>query len=287
MKMKKSLWHEKNNARDYHGYTKKFPMYRNESKELVKLADIKKGMTILDLACGTGVSTKEIIKKLGKSGKIYAVDFSEAMLNIAKKEIKNKNVIFIKSWAQKVDEIISEKVDRVICNGAFWIINNPETLEAIFNVMKDDGKLVFNMSGQVFKFDEKNTQKLILSSFSKIMTEIAVKEYGLDFNKFSNKSRMGNQDLKSLKNSIKDFFVIESFKISERKRSMEETYEFRKIPIMIKKFSEQLGYKKSIELLNKAYTLIDKKKNHNDKWIHFVAVKNKACAHESTQAFGV
>ena len=142
-------------------------MYHNESKELVDLADIRKGMTILDLACGTGVSTKEILKKLGETGKIYAVDFSEAMLNLAKKEIKNKNVVFIKSLAQKIDEVISEKVDRIICNGAFWLINKPETLKAMANILKDDGKLVFNMPGQIFKFDEKNKQKVnFIFSFS-------------------------------------------------------------------------------------------------------------------------
>ncbi len=272
---KKSLWHEKDNAEAYHRYTKKFPMYHNESKELVDLADIRKGMTILDLACGTGVSTKEILKKLGETGKIYAVDFSEAMLNLAKKEIKNKNVVFIKSLAQKIDEVISEKVDRIICNGAFWLINKPETLKAMANILKDDGKLVFNMPGQIFKFDEKNKQKLILSSLSQIMTEIAVKKYGLDFNKFSNKLTRASHDFSSFKKSIKDFFVIESFKISEHKRSMGEIYEFQKIPVITRRFSEQLGYEKSIELLNKAYALIDKKKNHNDKWIHFVATKNK------------
>ena len=55
-------------------------------------------------------------------------------------------------------------MDRIICNGAFWLINKPETLKAMANILKDDGKLVFNMPGQIFKFDEKNKQKLILSS---------------------------------------------------------------------------------------------------------------------------
>ena len=60
-------------------------------------------MTILDLACGTGVSTKEILKNLGETGKIYAVDFSEAMLNLAKKEIKKIRMSFLLNlWLKKL-----------------------------------------------------------------------------------------------------------------------------------------------------------------------------------------
>ena len=150
------------------------------------------------------------------------------MLNLAKKEIKNKNVVFIKSLAQKIDEVISEKVDRIICNGAFWLINKPETLKAMANILKDDGKLVFNMPGQIFKFDEKNKQKLILSSLSQIMTEIAVKKYGLDFNKFSNKLTRASHDFSSFKKSIKDFLSLNLLKSASTKEVWEKYMNFRK-----------------------------------------------------------
>ena len=55
------------------------------TKELVKLVDIKKGNSVLDLACGTGVVTKKIRDKVSTSGFVVGVDTSTTAITIAKK----------------------------------------------------------------------------------------------------------------------------------------------------------------------------------------------------------
>ena len=44
------------------------------TKKLLELSKIKKSDTVLDLACGTGLVTKKLIRKVGSKGQIYAVD---------------------------------------------------------------------------------------------------------------------------------------------------------------------------------------------------------------------
>jgi len=42
------------------------------------------GDTVLDLACGTGLNFRHIIKRTGREGRIVGVDFTRAMLRQAR-----------------------------------------------------------------------------------------------------------------------------------------------------------------------------------------------------------
>jgi len=271
----KLSWHDKENAELYHNYAQKFPMYKNTSRDLIEMAELKEGMVVVDLACGTGITTKEILKKIGESGKIYAVDLSQAMLDIAQEEIRNKNVFFIKSLAGKINEVIKEKTDRVVCNAAFWQMKMPKTLKAVSDVLKNDGKFVFNLSGQVFRDinDTKKVNKVNVTYLKEKMIKIATEEYGFDPEKSKGETVKINYDMENLKEILKEFFNIENYKIVEYERTIEDRYEFNKIPLMTKEYSKQLGYEKTMGILNKAYNITDKKKVIGDMWVHFVAVK--------------
>ena len=48
------------------------------------LDPLKPGMKVLDLGCGTGDLALDAIKKIGNSGEVVGLDFSEKMLSIAK-----------------------------------------------------------------------------------------------------------------------------------------------------------------------------------------------------------
>ena len=55
------------------------------TRKLVKMVDINKGDAVLDIACGTGVVTNEIQKKIGKSGYVIGIDTSSTAIKIGKK----------------------------------------------------------------------------------------------------------------------------------------------------------------------------------------------------------
>jgi len=46
------------------------------------------GHTAVDLACGTGFTTEAILRKLGETGCVYAVDYSAPMLEKAMEYIQ-------------------------------------------------------------------------------------------------------------------------------------------------------------------------------------------------------
>ena len=60
--------------------------------ESLKLADIKKGEMVLDIAFGTGWSLEKIIPYLGSNEKIYGIDFSKCMHRVAKTRLRKKGM---------------------------------------------------------------------------------------------------------------------------------------------------------------------------------------------------
>ena len=56
----------------------------------IKELEIKKGQTILNLPCGTGVNFKHFQRYLENSGLIIGIDLSSGMLNQAKKKSKKR-----------------------------------------------------------------------------------------------------------------------------------------------------------------------------------------------------
>ena len=70
-------------------------MYQDLSKVIARLADIQSGMTVLDLGCGTGVTSQLALENLGAQGHLFALDFSEAMLAVAQAQLPAEKVTLI------------------------------------------------------------------------------------------------------------------------------------------------------------------------------------------------
>jgi len=63
---------------------------RKAVKKVIKLADVKNGNTILDVACGTGVMLKNIVKQ-NPEGKNIGIDISPDMIAKARKKLAKQN----------------------------------------------------------------------------------------------------------------------------------------------------------------------------------------------------
>jgi ubiquinone/menaquinone biosynthesis C-methylase UbiE len=117
------------------------------TKKLVELVNINKGDTVLDVACGTGVVTNEIQKKIGKSGYVVGVDTSSTAIKIAKKwNGKKSNVDFVNTDAEKFN--FSKKFDVVTCQyGLFFFPNAQKALKNMKNSLKKSGNIGISVHG--------------------------------------------------------------------------------------------------------------------------------------------
>ena len=115
------------------------------TKKLIELIKINKNNRVLDVACGTGVVTKQIQKKVGKSGYVVGIDTSTTAIKIAKKENK-KNLDFLNADAENLS--FSKKFDIVTCQYAlFFFPNAQKALKNIKNSLKKSGMIGISVHG--------------------------------------------------------------------------------------------------------------------------------------------
>jgi len=113
---------------------------RNEIElEQLKNLKIQKNSIALDIGCGTGRYSKILSKKCKK---VYALDYSKPMIDLAKKINSEKNINYICIDATKFIKNI--KFDLILVTGVFIFLNNDSMEKIISNVskmLKKEGKV--------------------------------------------------------------------------------------------------------------------------------------------------
>ena len=119
---------------------------RNGYSDLMKWINdkTKQSKILVDLGCGNGNTSMQI----ESYEKIYCVDISQNMLDIAKNKLNNHNIIFVKNdLLGFFDDFKSDKkIDTVISTYAIHHLTQDEKhilFEKIFNFLPKDGKIVF------------------------------------------------------------------------------------------------------------------------------------------------
>ncbi len=100
---------------------------------------------ILEIGCGTGIYTRLLKAKFGDSS-IRAIDISETMIEVARKNTPSENVEFIVGDAE---EIGSEKsYDLITSNSAIqWFGSIENALQGYSNILNKGSWLVFSSFG--------------------------------------------------------------------------------------------------------------------------------------------
>jgi len=106
---------------------------------------INEGMKVLDIGCGPGFFSIELAKLVGNSGKVYAVDLQEGMLQKIRDKIKGteleERITLIKS--EQDSFIVQEKVDFIL---AFYMVHEVPDKNKLFkdliSVLDDKGNFL-------------------------------------------------------------------------------------------------------------------------------------------------
>lgn len=128
--------------------------------EALRLAAVRAGQHVLDVACGTGRGTVGLAQAVGQAGKVDALDLSEAMLAQAKAKLEKLGLIHQVELRQgNAQELpYPDETFDLVYNGYMFDLIPLDVfmpiLEEMARVLKPDGKLVLvNMS----KPDERKT----------------------------------------------------------------------------------------------------------------------------------
>lgn len=130
--------------------------------------ELKKGLQIVDLGCGTGKQSIPLAQVVGKNGKIIAVDVSKESLDVLMNESKNKNVSDIITSVHSDFDGLNEhltatKHDRVLASFSIYYSNNADsTFKFIHGSLKAGG--IFFFCGP--SNENNNELKKFISDFS-------------------------------------------------------------------------------------------------------------------------
>jgi ubiquinone/menaquinone biosynthesis C-methylase UbiE len=128
-------------VKKYDEFEEHHGLFGKLARELAAFCGIKAGMTVLDVGCGTGSSTKSLADHLGLSSKIIGIDFSEQMLKAARQRVDaTPSIQYIQCDASVMNQFIDFKADAVLYNASIFLIPDYEkTLRAAYEILMPGG----------------------------------------------------------------------------------------------------------------------------------------------------
>ena len=134
---------------DVKGFIKKFESDDREvfakRHEIVAALGLRPGMAVADVGAGTGLFTRLFAEKVGKTGRVYAVDIAPRFLAHIAAEAKKhgQSQVVTVQGSQSSTNLAHESVDLVFLCDVYHHLENPEkTLASIRQALRPRGRLV-------------------------------------------------------------------------------------------------------------------------------------------------
>ncbi len=262
-------WGDDDNARRYDAFTREYPIYGETSRDLIAMAGPATNSAVLDLACGTGATTREILAVLGPDGTVIGVDKSAAMLAAAASSVADPRVTWIHARAETVGEQLTTLVDTAVCNSAIWQTDVAETAVGVRAVIKPGGRFAFNVPTN-FLADE-GDQGWRVSGYSLVseMRAIAERDFGWTPDVSTPRRRLTRE-------SIRRFLVEAGFEVEQvtefsHEESAESQRAWLRLPIFSRDRLRGVPYQDRMRILDMAYERIGPGDAADARWTAFLA----------------
>lgn len=108
---------------------------------ILEKTKLNTGQSVLDIGSGTGVMIPYIKKRVGKDGKITALDIAENMIKMSQKKNNYENLSFV--ITDFLDYCSHEKYDCIIAYSCYPHFKNKEQFfMKAYDLLRHNGKLV-------------------------------------------------------------------------------------------------------------------------------------------------
>lgn len=126
-------------AARYDRSTRVLERYRREAIDLLQLT---RGVTVIDVACGTGVNFGRLENSVGPTGQIIGIDVSPAMLTQASRRVAEhswRNVTLIQVPAQNA--AIPSEADAALFSFTTDVLATPEAIDNVLRHVRSGGRI--------------------------------------------------------------------------------------------------------------------------------------------------
>ena len=144
-----SPWLDWQNAAIYQSFVTEYPIYEWLNRRLAAIAPLRSARRVLDLACGTGATARQVTALMDRDAELIGVDIAPPMVEIARAEIQDPRCRFIVADARELRHRLDGYFDAVICNAAFWQLpDSRRVLEQVARVLRPGGQFAFSIPSQ-------------------------------------------------------------------------------------------------------------------------------------------
>ncbi len=110
-------------------------------------ADMREGMTVLDLGSGAGIDVFLAAKKVGPTGKAIGLDMTDEMIKRARRNKANLGIENAEFWKGEIENmpVESNSVDRIISNCVINLVpDKRKAFAEMYRVLKPGGKFTIS-----------------------------------------------------------------------------------------------------------------------------------------------
>lgn len=267
------IWGEDDNARRYDAFARRHLIYRDTSRDLVALARLPADAAVVDLACGTGVTSREILAALGPGAKVTGADRSAAMLTVAARATADPRITWVQAPAENIDRHVGGPVDAVVCNSAIWQTDIATTAAAVRSILAPGGRFVFNTgAGYLAQQEDPNFGDDRPSPVS-IMRDIAAQDYGWRPPDPATPPRVRPRPTRESICGCLDRagFDIEQVTEFTYRRDADAERDWLSIPVFTKFYLPGLPYEDRMRVLARAYDRLGPGQPELSRWVAFAA----------------
>jgi ubiquinone/menaquinone biosynthesis C-methylase UbiE len=124
------------------GYDRLAPLTHRLRRRAVQRLGLRAGQTVIDVACGTGLTFALIEDQIGPDGRLIGIDLSPEMLSQARERVAAKgwgNVTLIESAIE--DAAIPEVADAAVFVLTHDVMRSPEALGNVLAHVRPGGRI--------------------------------------------------------------------------------------------------------------------------------------------------
>lgn len=119
--------------------------YKHTVAAIVAAAELQPAMRVLDVATGTGVLARQLCTRVGETGRVFAVDAVDAVVEKARLAAQTAGLGRKVEWRMAPAESLpfgADEFDLVTCTMAFPRLQAQRFLHEAHRVLKKDGHLL-------------------------------------------------------------------------------------------------------------------------------------------------
>lgn len=126
--------------------------YRRVNQWLVDRVGLKRGWTVVDVACGSGAVTELILEQIrgAREAVVVGIDMSSTAIRDAANKVsgvRDAMVEFVQARAEEMSDAVRRAADAVVfCNGIHYIEDKRRLLTEVYNTLRPGGVFAFNTS---------------------------------------------------------------------------------------------------------------------------------------------